>query len=124
MMNMFILATALAASALPTTSVFADPPSWAHAHGRRAHNGEYDRYGRYNQPRPLVQNDQVWHGRDGRYHCRRSNGTTGLVIGAVGGALVGRTIDTRGDRTLGTLLGAAGGGLLGREIDRSGSRCR
>ena len=38
--------------------------------------------------------------------------------------LVGRTIDTRGDRTLGTLLGAAGGALLGREIDRSGSRCR
>ena len=124
MMNTFILAAALAAIALPATSVLADPPSWAPAHGRRAHDGDYDRYGRYNQPRPLAQSDQVWRGRDGRYHCRRSNGTTGLVIGAVGGALVGRTIDTRGDRTLGTVLGAVGGGLLGREIDRSGSRCR
>ncbi len=123
-MNKFILATALAAIILPAAPALADPPSWAPAHGRRAHNGEYDHYGRYNQPRPLAQNDQVWRGRDGRYHCRRSNGTTGLVIGAIGGALVGRTIDTRGDRTLGTLLGAAGGGLLGREIDRSGSRCR
>ena len=123
-MNKFILATALAAIVLPAAPALADPPSSAHANGRRSHNGEYDRYGRYSQPRSLAQNDQVWRGRDGRYHCRRSNGTTGLVIGAVGGALVGRTIDTRGDRTLGTLLGAAGGGLLGREIDRSGSRCR
>lgn len=123
-MKRLILAAAMAAVALPAGPALADPPNWAHAHGRRAHNGDYDRYGRYNQPRQLSQNDQVWRGRDGRYHCKRSNGTTGLVIGAVGGALVGRTIDTRGDRTLGTLLGAAGGGLLGREIDRSGSRCR
>ena len=40
------------------------------------------------------------------------------------GALVGRTIDTRGDRTVGTLLGAAAGAVAGREIERSGKRCR
>lgn len=119
-MKRLILATALAAVIIPTTPALADP----HGHGRRSHSSEYDRYGRYNEPRPLANNDRVWRGRDGLYHCRRSNGTTGLVIGAISGALVGRTIDTRGDRTLGTLLGAAGGGLLGREIDRSGSRCR
>ncbi len=119
-MKKLILATALAAIVLPAVPAAAHP----HGHGRRAHSSEYDRYGRYNQPRTLAQNDRVWRGNDGRYHCRRSNGTTGLVIGAIGGALVGRTVDTRGDRTLGTLLGAAGGGLLGREIDRSGSRCR
>ena len=119
-MKKLILATALAAIALPTAPATAHP----HGHGHRTHSSEYDRYGRYSQPRPLAQNDRVWRGNDGRYHCRRSNGTTGLVIGAIGGALVGRTIDTRGDRTLGTLLGAAGGGLLGREIDRGGSRCR
>lgn len=66
-----------------------------------------------------------WRGRDGRRYCRKPDGTTGLVIGAVGGALVGRAIDTRGDRTVGTLLGAAGGALAGREIERSGKRrCR
>lgn len=67
-----------------------------------------------------------WRGRDGRTYCRKSNGTTGLVVGAVGGALVGRTIDTRGDRSAGTLIGAVAGGLAGREIERSGSkrRCR
>ncbi len=66
-----------------------------------------------------------WRGNDGRLRCRKPNGTTGLVVGGVAGALVGRTIDTRGDRTLGTLLGGAGGALAGREIERSGDRrCR
>lgn len=67
-----------------------------------------------------------WRGKDGRMRCRKPNGTTGLVVGGVAGALVGRTIDTRGDRTLGTLGGAAVGALAGREIDRSSSkrRCR
>jgi uncharacterized protein YcfJ len=63
-----------------------------------------------------------WRGKDGRLYCRRTDGTTGLIIGGVGGALLGRTIDTRGDRTLGTLGGAAAGALLGREIDREGSK--
>jgi hypothetical protein len=63
-----------------------------------------------------------WRGKDGKLYCRRTDGTTGLIIGGVGGALLGRTIDTRGDRTLGTLGGAAAGALLGREIDREGSK--
>ncbi|WP_173655652.1 glycine zipper 2TM domain-containing protein [Sphingomonas turrisvirgatae] len=67
-----------------------------------------------------------WRGRDGRRYCRKPDGTTGLVVGGVAGALVGRSIDTRGDRTVGTLLGAAAGAVAGREIERSGSkrRCR
>jgi hypothetical protein len=68
-----------------------------------------------------------WRGRDGRTYCRKSDGTTGLIVGGVAGALAGRAIDTRGDRTLGTLGGAAAGALLGREVDREVSkpkRCR
>lgn len=67
-----------------------------------------------------------WRGKDGRMYCRRNNGTTGLIVGGVGGALIGRTIDTGGDRTLGTLGGAALGALAGREIERTTSkrRCR
>lgn len=64
-----------------------------------------------------------WRGRDGRMYCRKSDGTTGLIIGGVGGALVGRSIDTRGDRATGTILGAAAGALIGKEID-SKRRCR
>lgn len=67
---------------------------------------------------------QYWRGNDGRYRCRKSNGTTGLLIGGVGGALLGRTIDGGRDKTLGTVLGAAGGALIGREVDRNNSRPR
>ena len=62
-----------------------------------------------------------WKGNDGRWRCRKPNGTTGLVVGGVAGALLGRTIDTRGDRTLGTLGGAAVGALAGREVERGTS---
>lgn len=64
-----------------------------------------------------------WRGDDGRLYCRKSDGTVGLVIGAAGGALLGRAVDTRGERTTGTILGAAGGALLGREIAKK-RRCR
>jgi hypothetical protein len=124
-MNKFILAAALGSALLPTGALRADPQSWAHSQGRHdRYDHASDHYDRHSEARALTRRDRVWRGTDGQYHCRRSDGTTGLVIGAVGGALVGRTIDTRGDRTVGTLLGAVGGGLLGREIDRGGSRCR
>lgn len=77
----------------------------------------YNRNGYYNGP--------AWRGRDGRYYCRRNNGTTGLLIGGAAGGLIGNSIAGRGgDRTLGTILGVAGGALLGREVERSSSRCR
>lgn len=90
---------------------------------RRYRDRDRDR-DHYDDDRRLGRRDRVWRGNDGRFRCRRDDGTTGLVIGAIGGALAGRAVDTRGDRTLGTLLGAVGGGLLGREIDRGEARCR
>src|ERR1700761_2717495 len=71
--------------------------------------------------RRLGRNDQVYRGHDGRYYCKRNDGTTGLVIGAIGGGLLGNAI---GGNTLGTLLGAGGGALLGRSIDRGNVKCR
>lgn len=68
-------------------------------------------------------NRSEWRGRDGRTYCKKSDGTTGLIIGGVGGALAGRAIDTRGERTTGTLLGAAAGALIGKSID-SKRTCR
>jgi len=68
---------------------------------------------------------KTWRDSQGRYRCRRKNGTTGLLIGGAAGALAGRAIDRRGSRATGTILGAAAGALLGREIDKSrGFRCR
>lgn len=75
---------------------------------------------RYRERR-LGRNDQVYRGRDGRYYCKRNDGTTGLVIGALGGGVLGNIV---GGGTLGTLLGAGGGALLGRSIDRGKVRCR
>jgi hypothetical protein len=123
-MRKTLLAATLAAIAIPAMPAAADPPGWAPAHGRRAHDNMYDSRGRYREPHRLGRNDHVWRGNDGRYYCRRNNGTTGLIVGAAAGALLGRAIDTRGDRLLGTLLGGAGGALLGREIDRGGLQCR
>lgn len=57
--------------------------------------------------------------RDHRARQKCKDGDGGLLVGAIAGGLLGRTIDTRGDRTLGTLLGAGAGALAGRAIDRS-----
>ena len=67
---------------------------------------------------------KVWKDSRGRLRCKRSNGTTGLIVRAAGGALVGRAIDTHGERATGTILGAAAGALIGREVERSRSRYR
>lgn len=82
----------------------------------------YDRYpASYSEP--VYRNTRVWRGDDGRTYCRKSDGTTGLIIGGAAGALLGRELaGYRGDRTLGAILGAAGGALLGKSID-SKVRC-
>jgi len=79
----------------------------------------YHRHGHYD--RRLRRDDYVYRGHDGRYYCRRNDGTTGLVVGALGGAALGGAI---GGDTLGALVGAGAGGLLGRAIDRGQVHCR
>jgi hypothetical protein len=148
-MRNFIIAASLAALVAPMAPVAADPPPWAPAHGRRAkerhddrHNyRNYDynradpRYGGYYadryyrddrsyKARRLGANDRVYRGRDGRYYCRRDDGTTGLIIGGIAGGLLGNTIAPGGSKTLGTILGGGAGALLGRSIDRDGVTCR
>jgi len=115
-MKRTIMILAAAGLALPAAPALADPPAWAPAHGHRAK--EVRRY--YTTDNGI----RYWQGDDGRYYCRRGNGTTGLLVGAALGALLGRAIDTRGERATGTILGAAGGALIGREIARGPTRCR
>ena len=127
-MRKLILAMSLAAVAAPVAPVLADPPPWAPAHGRRAkerawYADDHYRDGRYYRDRRLTRGDVIYRGRDGRYYCKRDDGTTGLIIGGVVGALIGRELDRGGSRTVGTILGAGAGALLGREIDRGSLRC-
>jgi hypothetical protein len=123
-MRKLILALSAAALAAPVAPALADPPPWAAAHGKRAKDRVYDSRGRYYEPRRLSRNDRIWRGDNGRYYCRRDNGTTGLVIGAGVGALAGHEIAGSGDKTIGAIIGAVGGGLIGREIDRGDLQCR
>ena len=79
---------------------------------------------RYSERR-LGPDDEVYRGSDGRYYCRRSDGTTGLIIGGAGGAILGNVIDGGRSRTAGTLIGGALGALLGRSVDQNTDvRCR
>ena len=117
------LSLALASAAMLATTggpALADPPPWAPAHGRRAHDRDRVTPSVPHHP----QRCSLLAGNDGRYYCHRSDGTTGLLVGLAAGALVGRAIDTHGDRATGTILGAAGGALLGRSIDRGRTVCR
>jgi len=83
------------------------------------------RSGNY-QERVLSQDDRVYRGNDGRYYCKRSDGTTGLIVGAAAGGLFGNIIAGRRSSTVGTLLGAIAGGAAGASIDRNQQqvRCR
>lgn len=85
----------------------------------------YYRSGNY-QERVLSQEDRVYRGDDGRYYCKRSDGTTGLIVGAAAGGLFGNIIAGRRSSTVGTLLGAIAGGAAGASIDRNQQqvRCR
>lgn len=133
-MHKVLMAAAAAALAIPATPALAQAhghapthahaSQWAPAQMHQIRSDRYDRRGRYKEPRRLSRNDRIWRGNDGRYYCKRDNGTTGLVIGAAVGGLLGNQVAGSGDKTIGTIIGAVGGGLLGREIDRGELKCR
>lgn len=131
----------LAATALAGCSDYGNGPRSAGGSGY----SEYDwnrpdpSYGGYNadryyrddrryRERRLSRNDRVYRGQDGRYYCRRNDGTTGLIVGGVAGGLLGNLIAPGGSDTLGTLLGAAAGAAVGRSVERNSGnndvRCR
>jgi hypothetical protein len=78
------------------------------------------------QERVLAADDRVYRGNDGRYYCKRNDGTTGLIVGAVGGGVLGNVIDGGHSRAAGTLIGGALGALAGKAIDQNNAqvRCR
>lgn len=94
-------------------------PGYSHYYADR-----YYRDGAYYQPHRLTRYDRIYRGRDNRYYCRRSDGTTGLIIGGISGGVIGNQIAGGDSRTLGTLLGGAAGALLGQSIDRGQVICR
>jgi uncharacterized protein YcfJ len=123
MFNKLILSAAVAGAALTAM------PAAAEAQSRY---GNYDRYG-YNQSYRDYRHDQRRYSRNqynrraydrGYYnhYGQRCSGTTGTIIGAIAGGLLGRAIDGGRDRTAGTIIGGVAGALAGRSIDRSDCR--
>ena len=102
-MRRTLLSLTAFAVALPATLTVAAPAG--------AHGSQY-RHSHYN-------------GRTVYKYCRRSPGTTGLVAGGIGGAVVGSKV--LGGGVLGIAGGAVGGALAGRAVDRTLTakrRCR
>jgi hypothetical protein len=84
----------------------------------------YRRDDRRYRPRRLGRNDWVYRGSDYRYYCRRDDGTTGLIIGGVSGAVLGNILAPGGAKVLGTIIGGGAGALIGRAIDDGDMVCR
>jgi hypothetical protein len=106
-MRKLILAVSATAMAIPASVAL---PEAAQAQSRYYSSGYYS--------------GPTWRGRDGRYYCRRSNGTTGMIVGGAAGALVGHSLDGGRHHTTGTVVGALAGALVGREVQRSSARRR
>jgi hypothetical protein len=94
-MKRTILALSLTALAVPATAVMPGGSGSAEAKARHS-------------------------GRVTYVNCRKSPGTTGLVVGGVAGAVVGGKVI--GGGLAGPVIGAAGGALAGRAIDRASTR--
>jgi uncharacterized protein YcfJ len=76
------------------------------------------------RPVRVTRNTRIYRGNNGNYYCRRNDGTTGLIVGAALGGVIGNQLDRGNSSLLGTLIGAGAGGLLGREVERGSVVCR
>jgi hypothetical protein len=129
-----VAAATLVAGCAGTGGSYGDDPRY-----RTYSQYDYDRadpsYGGYDasryyvdnrryRERRLAENDRVYRGQNGNYYCRRSDGTTGLLVGGVAGGILGNIIAPGGSGLLGSLLGGAAGAAVGQSIDRKNVRCR
>lgn len=128
MLTRFALSAAVAVSALTAMPAAAEAQSRYGYYGGSYDYAQYDR--RYDRRYDARRYDARRYDRryDARRHDRRydnyygrrcDSGTTGTILGAVVGGLLGREVAGRGDRTTGAIIGGAVGALGGRAIDRN-----
>jgi hypothetical protein len=131
MLKKIVLSTAIAASALTAL------PAAAEAQSRYGYSQRYDnRYSgqRYDGRYYGQRYDSRYYGQryapqayyNGRYYNhygQRCSGSTGTILGAIAGGLLGSSVAGRGgDHAIGAIIGAGAGALAGRAIDRSDCR--
>ena len=107
MMKKTLLALTAASMVVPMTAPTFEAQARHHHYAQRYYYSNGVRY---------------WRGSNGRYYCRRGNGTVGLLVGGAAGALVGSAVSN--GHTTGTIVGAAAGALLGRSVARHRAYCR
>lgn len=121
-----VVFAAVAASLIPlagmTLAGVTSAPAFADRKHDRWYPDDHYRKGNYRERR-LGRDEQIYRGRDGRYYCKRKDGTTGLIIGGVAGGVLGHEIAPGGSKTVGAVLGAVAGGLVGKSLD-DGVKCR
>jgi hypothetical protein len=128
--SLSVLAAATAMTAMPAAAD-AHPSRYRHGHAESRYYDDYygDRYQRGDHYRG---SRSAYYGRNSRYYGRdrydrgrcRDSGTTGTIVGAIAGGLLGKEIAEggryrRGDGTTGMIIGGAVGALAGRAIDRN-----
>lgn len=96
-------------------------PAWA---GSVFYPDDHYRDGRYYPQRRIGHRDRIYRGRDGRYYCRRIDGTTGLLVGEDIDRLLGDAAAPGQSRLIGELPGAGVSGVLSLRIDSGAVRCR
>lgn len=110
-----IAAAALATATTALAPMAADAQRYGHRYAYdRAYDDGYNRGGYYDRDYRTYRGDR------GYYRNRGCNsGTTGTIIGAIAGGLLGRSIDGGRDRAAGTIIGGAAGALAGRAVGKS-----
>jgi len=109
-------------------------PTAAEAHRHQGYYdgqdyGDGDDQGYYQQqgytPQQAYSYDNGYYGRSYRHRQHRCRGTTGTIVGAGAGALLGRSLGRgsgyyhQNSGTTGAIVGAALGALVGRQVGKS-----
>jgi uncharacterized protein YcfJ len=120
-----LLVALMVATTLPLGACATDSTGDRYGYNNRQRDGYYAdrRDRRERRARYLAENDQIYRDNNGNYYCKRSDGSTGTIAGAIAGGVLGNIIAPGGSKTLGTVLGAAGGALAGNAIDKNNVRC-
>ena len=123
--SMLVL-SGLSMLAMPTVSEAHRYHGYANGYGYDqgyAQQGYYQQQGYY--PQQAYGYDNRYYGRTYGYREHRCSGTTGTIVGAGAGALLGRSLGRgsgyyhQNSGTTGAIVGAALGALVGRQVGRS-----
>lgn len=93
-------------------------PSHSASHGGKYYPDQHYRPGSSRDRYRIDRNTRIYRGGNGRYYCRRNDGSTGLIVGAAVGGILGNALGDGDSGLLSTILGAGVGGAGPRDRPR------